>query len=687
MRVCHQCGAPTNPEDRFCRTCGAALFQEGSSGNSDPLVGRTIGGTYVLQEIIGVGGMGRVYRAEQTTLGRTVAIKVIHPHLLGDEQTVARFYTEARAASRLNHPNSVSVIDFGRTEDGILYLAMEFLKGKDLALVMHEEGPLPFKRICDILATTLDALGEAHALDIVHRDLKPENIILRRMRTGEDLVKVVDFGLATIISGGETSITRPGLVCGTPDYMAPEQGRGEDVDGRGDLYAAGVVLFELLTDQLPFEADTPTKVVLRHINDPIPDPRETAPHRQIPDSLAELCTKALAKKRDERFQSAAEMSAALRRARAALDANRSTKSSECPACGTENPTNMRFCGACGTRLTGELVSLSPTPTPASTPIPKPSFHPPLSTSRPFLGRQVELARLDSLRAEANARFQWIRLEGEIGVGKTRLLREAAERFSGLGDLVVGAAPDPSGAMAPYGAIRLLVARLLEVEEATLTDLAKDESTFTDPLARAGLAELAEPAGLRGYEHDGRVGAVAHALATVIRLATARRRIDRAVLVVDDVYRADGLTLELRAAPRARSRATRCLLSATRATTSRTARPRSSCGGLVSRTRAVSWRGARTRTSAPSTPTLTRPRRGSRRAASCPSTSSRSRPSAATWATRPCRRGSPTRSRSVSSASRCAPSARYRRSRRLADARPAPSSPAWPTRRISTRSAS
>ncbi|HJK92188.1 MAG TPA: protein kinase, partial [Polyangiaceae bacterium LLY-WYZ-15_(1-7)] len=351
MRVCHQCGAASNPDDRFCRSCGAALFSEGSSGNADPLIGRTIGGSYVLQEIVGVGGMGRVYRAEQTTLGRTVAIKVIHPHLLGDEQTVARFYTEARASSRLNHPNSVSVIDFGRTDDGVLYLAMEFLKGQDLAMVMHEEGPLPFKRICDVLVGVLDALGEAHALDIVHRDLKPENVILRRLRTGQDLVKVVDFGLATIVGGGGTSITRPGLVCGTPDYMSPEQGRGEDVDGRGDLYACGVVLFELLTDQLPFEAETPTKVVLRHINDPVPDPRAVAPHRGIPDSLAEICLRALEKDREKRYQSAAEMGADVRRAREALDANRQEAAYvRCPACATKNPDNMRFCGACGTRL-------------------------------------------------------------------------------------------------------------------------------------------------------------------------------------------------------------------------------------------------------------------------------------------------------------------------------------------------
>ncbi|MCB9635059.1 MAG: protein kinase [Sandaracinus sp.] len=540
MRVCHQCGAPSMAEDRFCRSCGAALFHEGSSGNTDPLVGRTIGGTYVLQEIIGVGGMGRVYRAEQTTLGRTVAIKVIHPHLLGDEQTVARFYTEARAASRLNHPHSVSVIDFGRTEDGILYLAMEFLKGKDLALVMHEEGPLPFKRICDVLVSVLDALGEAHALDIVHRDLKPENIILRKMRTGEDLVKVVDFGLATIVGGGSSSITRPGLVCGTPDYMAPEQGRGEHVDGRGDLYAVGVVLFELLTDQLPFEADTPTKVVLRHINDPIPDPRQTAPHRQIPDVLGDICVKALSKKPADRFQTAAEMSAELRRARAALDANRAS-TTECPVCGTKNPSTMRFCGACGVRLTGEMVAPTSSIPPKGL-TPKPSFYPPLASARPFVGREPELERLDALAGEASKHLVVVGVEGEIGVGKTRLLREAAERYAQRGWLVAGASPHPSGALLAYGPLRQLAANLLELDPDQLATIAQDEKLIADPLARAGIAELAKPEGLRGVEDESRAGAVASGLAMLVRLTLARRSLSTAMLVVDDVHRCDGLTL-------------------------------------------------------------------------------------------------------------------------------------------------
>ena len=301
-------------------------------------------------ELVGVGGMGRVYRAEQRMLGRTVAIKVIHPHLLSDEQSVARFYTEARAASRLNHPNSVSIIDFGRTDDGILYLVMEYLQGKDLARLMREDGPLPVARICEILSSVLDALAEAHALGVVHRDLKPENVIIERLKAGRDLVKVVDFGLAKLLSGqlGRQSITLPGLVCGTPDYMSPEQGRGEEVDARGDIYSVGVMLFELLTERLPFMADTPTNVVLMHIQDPVPDPREIAPERQIPESLVQVLMRALSKNLRERYQRAEEMASALRRVAAELSP--STFEIICPACKGRSPINKRFCAECGAPL-------------------------------------------------------------------------------------------------------------------------------------------------------------------------------------------------------------------------------------------------------------------------------------------------------------------------------------------------
>jgi eukaryotic-like serine/threonine-protein kinase len=157
----------------------------GQADSTDALLGRVIADAYVIQELLGIGGMGRVYRAEQRALGRMVAVKVVHKHLLGDKDSVSRFYTEARAASSLNHPNSVSIFDFGRTDDGMLYLVMEHLRGKDLARVMHDEPQLSLTRIVEIGLGVLGALGEAHARGVVHRDLKPENVILERMRGGE----------------------------------------------------------------------------------------------------------------------------------------------------------------------------------------------------------------------------------------------------------------------------------------------------------------------------------------------------------------------------------------------------------------------------------------------------------------------------------------------------------------------
>ena len=170
--VCPQCGNLCVESHKFCPVCGFPIHEFFQKSSDDPLIGTTLPGGYVLLELVGVGGMGRVYRAEQKALGRTVAVKIIHPHLLGDESASVRFITEARAASRMNHPNSVAVIDFGKNGSQ-LYIVMEFLRGRDLARVAFEEGPLPFRRVVDILRQVLAGLSEAHHLGIIPRDLKP----------------------------------------------------------------------------------------------------------------------------------------------------------------------------------------------------------------------------------------------------------------------------------------------------------------------------------------------------------------------------------------------------------------------------------------------------------------------------------------------------------------------------------
>src|SRR5271166_5175137 len=235
MVRCPKCASLCPEEHDYCVSCGAEVAAALGRGDTDPLIGETFPGGYRVTHLVGVGGMGRVYCAEQVALGRTVAVKVVHPQLAGDELTAARFLNEARAASRLSHPNSVAIFDFGRTVEGHPYIVMEHLRGQDLGRVAQAEGPLPLRRIVHILQQTLAALGEAHALGIVHRDVKPDNIVLETLRSGLDFVKVVDFGLAKLLTEDARTLgrsqSRPGLVCGTPEYMSPEQGRGDVLDG------------------------------------------------------------------------------------------------------------------------------------------------------------------------------------------------------------------------------------------------------------------------------------------------------------------------------------------------------------------------------------------------------------------------------------------------------------------------
>src|SRR5260370_26294297 len=244
MRLCPQCANSCDEAHRFCPSCGFPIGKLVAS-QDDPLIGRTLPGGYVILELVGIGGMGRVYRAEQTNLGRTVAVKIIHPLLVGEENAAARFITEARAARRLNHPNSVGIIDFGKTVDGQLYLVMEFLRGRDLARVMSEDGVFPLPRVVDVLRQTLAALAEAHNENIIHRDLKPENVILEPVRTGADFVKAVDFGLAKMrAEAHQPNITSPGIVCGTPEYMSPEQARGDPLDAPTALYTSPLISYQ-----------------------------------------------------------------------------------------------------------------------------------------------------------------------------------------------------------------------------------------------------------------------------------------------------------------------------------------------------------------------------------------------------------------------------------------------------------
>jgi serine/threonine-protein kinase len=312
VKACPTCHIDNPLDSRFCQNCGSPLA-EVSGVPEDPYIGRKFAGKFMIQKSLGQGAMGRVYLAEHLSLGKPVCIKILHPHLAGDENIAKRFHREARAASRLSHSNSIQILDFGPAEDGTLYLAMEYVPGSDLRRVIRRDVPFPSQRIARILGGVLSALEEAHVQGVIHRDLKPENIMVVDTRTEKDVVKVLDFGIAKIqdpgVEGG--TLTVAGLVCGTPEYMAPEQARGDPLDNRVDIYAAGVILYQMLTGELPFKAESALATVTKHLTEPPIPPHERRPDIPVDRRLEAICLKAMAKDRRDRFASAAEMKEAL----------------------------------------------------------------------------------------------------------------------------------------------------------------------------------------------------------------------------------------------------------------------------------------------------------------------------------------------------------------------------------------
>jgi serine/threonine-protein kinase len=272
--------------------------------------GTVLGGRYRLVSLLGKGGFGAVYEGVQEGLGRRVAIKVLHPELQHEEELVARFRREAQAAAALGHPNIVQVTDFVAAPGEPPAIVMELLQGQSFARLIETHGALSEKRVAFIAAQVLSALEAAHAAGIVHRDVKPDNVFLTTIAGVDDIVKVLDFGIAKLAAGhGPSHLTSTGVVMGTPQYMAPEQARGKSVDARADLYALGTCMYQALTGQLPFAGGSFNALLFAIAEDP---PRSVHDLRSgIDTRFSAVIERAMAKRPEDRFQSASEMRAAL----------------------------------------------------------------------------------------------------------------------------------------------------------------------------------------------------------------------------------------------------------------------------------------------------------------------------------------------------------------------------------------
>jgi serine/threonine protein kinase len=384
-RTCETCGLTVPADTEVCPRDGTVLLDSttspfpGDSGGArrtspgrtvhvmddpsaqDPLSGLKVG-EYELRQRIGVGGMGLVYEGIQPLIGKRVAVKVLRPELAAAEEQVARLLAEARAVNAIRHRGIVDIFGFGQVPDGRQYIIMEFLEGVALDAYLAEKGRLPVSEVLDILDEVLSALGAAHGAGVVHRDLKPSNIFLVRQPDGSRYVKLLDFGLAKMgLPTGRTAQTRTDMVVGTPEYMAPEQARGQPVGPMTDLYALGVVAFEMVTGRLPFTGTSPVDLLMKHVDARPPRPSEFLPG--LPAALDAFILQMLTKDPEARPGSAEQLRRQLQRLRDTLSAQ--------PQAPQAKPTVPEHTVTASPEVFPPLEPEAPEPAPKPAPKPEP----------------------------------------------------------------------------------------------------------------------------------------------------------------------------------------------------------------------------------------------------------------------------------------------------------------------------
>jgi serine/threonine protein kinase len=307
----------------------------------DPLIGRLINDRFKIVSLIARGGMGKVYRAEQAPLGRACALKVLNPNYSGehDPEFHKRFFLEASMTSKLTHPNTVTIFDYGRADDDIYYMAMEYLDGHTLHRAIRHAGHFPEERAAHVARQICRALREAHSLGIIHRDLKPANVYLVEHGDEPDFVKVLDFGLVkNVADASGEELTQAGLFMGSPKYMAPEQVNGDRVDARTDIYALGVILYEMLTGKVPFDSATSVSILMAQVKEAAAPMKKTNPSIDVSVAMEDTVARCMAKSPDDRFRSMDEVLAALRRVASSTLSTLSTGASPGGA-GTDSPAH------------------------------------------------------------------------------------------------------------------------------------------------------------------------------------------------------------------------------------------------------------------------------------------------------------------------------------------------------------